>query len=76
MSGGQRGRPPALAAAEPRTWLDRQDLRATEVGWTWLAASAQGTGINAEAKLLGRADDPADATRGVGLVLVSYQAGG
>jgi N-acetyltransferase len=36
----------------PRTWPDRQDLCAIEVGWTWLAASAQGTGINAEAKLL------------------------
>ncbi|MEQ4206890.1 GNAT family protein [Actinopolymorpha sp. B9G3] len=36
----------------PRTWPDRQDLRAIEIGWTWLAASAQGTGINAEAKLL------------------------
>lgn len=37
---------------DPRTWPDRQDLRAVEVGWTWLAASAQGTGINVEAKLL------------------------
>lgn len=37
---------------DPRTWPDRQDLRAVEVGWTWLAASAHGTGINAEAKLL------------------------
>lgn len=37
---------------DPRTWPDRNDLRAIEVGWTWLAASAQGTGINAEAKLL------------------------
>jgi RimJ/RimL family protein N-acetyltransferase len=36
----------------PRTWPGRQDLRAIEIGWTWLAASAQGTGINAEAKLL------------------------
>ena len=36
----------------PRTWPDRKDLRAVEIGWTWLAASAQGTGINAEAKLL------------------------
>lgn len=36
----------------PRTWPDRQELFAIEVGWTWLAASAQGTGINAEAKLL------------------------
>jgi RimJ/RimL family protein N-acetyltransferase len=36
----------------PRTWPGQQDLRAIEVGWTWLAASAQGTGINLEAKLL------------------------
>lgn len=35
-----------------RTWPGRQDLQAVEVGWTWLAASAQGTRINAEAKLL------------------------
>jgi N-acetyltransferase len=37
---------------EPRTWADRCDLRAIEIGWTWLADSAQGTGINKEAKLL------------------------
>ncbi|RVX46788.1 RimJ/RimL family protein N-acetyltransferase [Nonomuraea polychroma] len=37
---------------DPRFWPGREDLRAIEVGWTWLAASAQGTGINAEAKLL------------------------
>jgi RimJ/RimL family protein N-acetyltransferase len=37
---------------EPRTWAGRQDLRAIEIGWTWLADSAQGTGINKEAKLL------------------------
>jgi RimJ/RimL family protein N-acetyltransferase len=37
---------------DPRTWPGRDDLHAIEVGWTWLAASAQGTGINAEAKLL------------------------
>ena len=30
----------------------RGDLYAVEIGWTWLAASAQRTGINAEAKLL------------------------
>ena len=35
-----------------RTWPDRDSLRAVEIGFTWLAASAQGTGINAEAKLL------------------------
>jgi RimJ/RimL family protein N-acetyltransferase len=37
---------------DPRTWPGRDDLRAVEVGFTWLSASAQGTGINAEAKLL------------------------
>ena len=36
----------------PRTWPDREDLAAVNVGWTWLAGSAQRTGINAEAKLL------------------------
>ena len=36
----------------PRYWPGRDELCAIEVGWTWLAASAQGTGINAEAKLL------------------------
>lgn len=36
----------------PRTWPDREDQCAVEIGWTWLAASAQRTGINAEAKLL------------------------
>ena len=37
---------------DPRTWPGREDLRAIEIGWTWLAASAQGTRINDEAKLL------------------------
>ncbi|GII57974.1 N-acetyltransferase [Planotetraspora thailandica] len=37
---------------DPRTWPGRDDLCAIEIGWTWLAASAQGTGINAEAKFL------------------------
>ena len=37
---------------DPRTWPGRHELRAVEIGWTWLAASAQGTAINAEAKLL------------------------
>jgi N-acetyltransferase len=37
---------------DPRTWPGRDDLRAIMIGFTWLAASAQGTGINAEAKLL------------------------
>jgi N-acetyltransferase len=36
----------------PRTWPGREELYAVEIGWTWLAASAQRTGINAEAKLL------------------------
>jgi RimJ/RimL family protein N-acetyltransferase len=35
-----------------RAWPGREDLCAVEIGWTWLAASAQGTGINTEAKLL------------------------
>jgi RimJ/RimL family protein N-acetyltransferase len=37
---------------DPRTWPGRTDLCAIEIGFTWLAASAQGTGINLEAKLL------------------------
>ena len=37
---------------EPRFWPGRTDLYAIEIGWTWLAASAQRTGINTEAKLL------------------------
>nr|WP_053848848.1 GNAT family protein [Streptomyces sp. NRRL B-24085] len=37
---------------EPRCWRSEDRLDAVEVGFTWLAASAQGTGINAEAKLL------------------------
>lgn len=37
---------------EPRCWLADDRLDAVEVGFTWLAGSAQGTGINAEAKLL------------------------
>jgi len=38
----------------PRYWpgQERVDLRAVEVGFTWLAASAQGSGINLEAKFL------------------------
>lgn len=42
----------ATAYWEPRLWPDRDELSAVEVGFTWLAASAQGTGINTEAKLL------------------------
>jgi RimJ/RimL family protein N-acetyltransferase len=37
---------------EPRSWLTDDRLDAIEVGFTWLAGSAQGTGVNAEAKLL------------------------
>ena len=37
---------------DQRTWPDSDRLRAIEVGFTWLAGAAQGTGINAEAKLL------------------------
>ncbi|MFF3334742.1 GNAT family N-acetyltransferase [Streptomyces sp. NPDC002888] len=37
---------------EPRCWLTEDQLDAVEVGFTWLGASAQGTGVNAEAKLL------------------------
>ena len=36
----------------PRYWPGRTDLCAVEIGWTWLAGSAQRTGINTEAKLL------------------------
>ncbi|GHB22750.1 N-acetyltransferase [Streptomyces viridiviolaceus] len=37
---------------EPRSWLSEDRLDAVEVGFTWLARSAQGTGLNTEAKLL------------------------
>ncbi|MGW8362097.1 GNAT family N-acetyltransferase [Streptomyces wedmorensis] len=37
---------------EPRPWPSGEGLCAIEVGFTWLAASAQGTGINTEAKYL------------------------
>ena len=37
---------------DPRYWPGRNDLRAIEIGFTWLSSSAQGSGINAEAKLL------------------------
>jgi N-acetyltransferase len=37
---------------DPRSWPGRDDLRAIEIGFTWLSASAQGSGINTEAKLL------------------------
>ncbi|MGH9030070.1 MAG: GNAT family N-acetyltransferase [Acidimicrobiales bacterium] len=37
---------------DPRRWPAREDICAVEIGWTWLGASAQRTGINVEAKLL------------------------
>lgn len=37
---------------EPRLWPEGDGLCAIEVGFTWLAASAQGTGLNTEAKYL------------------------
>ncbi|MFC6371251.1 GNAT family N-acetyltransferase [Nonomuraea thailandensis] len=37
---------------DPHHWPGRQDLRAVEADWTWLAASAQGTTISAETRLL------------------------
>jgi len=42
----------ATAYWDPRPWPDGGGLYAVEVGFSWLAASAQGRGINAEAKLL------------------------
>ncbi|MET9901843.1 GNAT family protein [Streptomyces sp. NPDC006446] len=42
----------ATAYWEPRCWRSDDRLDAVEVGFTWLASSAQGTGVNAEAKLL------------------------
>jgi RimJ/RimL family protein N-acetyltransferase len=36
----------------PRLWPGRNELCAIEIGFTWLAASAQRTGINVESKLL------------------------
>lgn len=37
---------------DPRCWPGRTDLCAVEIGFTWLAGSAQGTGVNLESKLL------------------------
>jgi len=42
----------ATAFWEPRYWLGEDTLTAIEVGFTWLAASAQGTGVNTESKYL------------------------
>lgn len=37
---------------DPRAWPGGVELFAVEVGFTWLAGSAQGTGVNTEAKYL------------------------
>jgi RimJ/RimL family protein N-acetyltransferase len=37
---------------DPRSWRSEDRLDAIEIGFTWLARPAQGTGVNAEAKLL------------------------
>lgn len=37
---------------DPRFWPGREEVCAVEIGWTWLAASAQRTGVNVEAKYL------------------------
>ncbi|MFI6011287.1 GNAT family N-acetyltransferase [Streptomyces sp. NPDC051243] len=42
----------ATSYCEPRSWLSEDALSAVEVGHTWLGKSAQGTGVNAESKLL------------------------
>ncbi|MFJ8043630.1 GNAT family N-acetyltransferase [Kitasatospora sp. NPDC096147] len=42
----------ATAYLDPRSLPGREELFAVEVGFTWLAASAQGGGINREAKYL------------------------
>ena len=42
----------ATAYWDPRPWPDGSGLAAVEIGFTWLGASAQGSGINTEAKLL------------------------
>jgi hypothetical protein len=42
----------ATAYWDPRLWPAGDGLCAIEVGFTWLAASAQGTGHNVESKLL------------------------
>lgn len=42
----------ATAYWDPRMWLDPERLSAIEIGFTWLARSAQGTGLNTEAKFL------------------------
>ncbi len=42
----------ATAFWDPRLWPGGTELSAIEIGFTWLGGPAQGTGINAEAKLL------------------------
>ncbi|HEY4020614.1 MAG TPA: GNAT family protein [Pseudonocardiaceae bacterium] len=42
----------ATAYWDPRFWPEGDRLSAVEVGFTWLGASAQGTGVNSAAKLL------------------------
>lgn len=42
----------ATAYWDPRYWTGGPQLNAIEIGHTWLAASAQGTGINIESKLM------------------------
>ncbi|GIH09023.1 N-acetyltransferase [Rhizocola hellebori] len=42
----------ATAYWDPRFWPGTENLCAVEVGFTWLAASMQGTGMNLESKLL------------------------
>lgn len=42
----------ATAYWEPRLWPSGDELCAIEVGFTWLAASAQGLGLNTESKYL------------------------
>ncbi len=42
----------ATAYWDPRTWPGTDRLFAIEVGFTWLGASAQGSGVNAAAKFL------------------------
>ena len=42
----------ATAYWDPRPWPDGTGICAVEIGFSWLAVSAQGRGINTEAKLL------------------------
>jgi RimJ/RimL family protein N-acetyltransferase len=42
----------ATAYWDPRFWPETEKLSAIEVGFTWLGASAQGSGVNLESKLL------------------------